>query len=61
MPIAAISFGLNELGRIYSTDIMTRYYGAKHNDVFRIIRPNINSGTSVYYRLVIPGNLDIFN
>lgn len=55
------SFGLNELGRIYSTDIMTRYYGAKHNDVFRIIRPNINSGTSVYYRLVVPGNLDIFN
>ncbi len=55
------SFGLNELGRIYSTDIMTRYYGAKHNDVFRIIRPNINSGTSVYYRLVVSGSLDIFN
>ena len=55
------SFGLNELGRIYSTDIMTRYYGAKNNDVFRIIRPNINSGTSVYYRLVVTGSLDIFN
>ncbi len=55
------SFGLNELGRIYSTDIMARYYGTKINDVFRIIRPNINSGTSVYYRLVVPGNLDIFN
>jgi DNA-directed RNA polymerase subunit H (RpoH/RPB5) len=55
------SFGLNELGRIYSTDIMARYYGAKLNDVFRIIRPNINSGTSVYYRLVIPGSLDVFN
>ncbi len=55
------SFGLNELGRIYSTDIMARYYGTKTNDVFRIIRPNINSGTSVYYRLVVPGNLDIFN
>ncbi len=55
------SFGLNELGRIYSTDIMARYYGTKVNDVFRIIRPNINSGTSVYYRLVISGNLDIFN
>ena len=55
------SFGLNELGRIYSTDIMARYYGAKLNDVFRIIRPNINSGTSIYYRLVIPGSLDVFN
>ena len=55
------SFGLNELGRIYSTDIMARYYGAKLNDVFRIIRPNIDSGTSIYYRLVIPGSLDVFN
>jgi DNA-directed RNA polymerase subunit H (RpoH/RPB5) len=55
------SFGLNELGRIYSTEIMTRYYGAKNNDVFRIIRPNINSGTSVYYRLVVTGSLEIFN
>lgn len=54
------SFGLNELGRIYSTDIMARYFGAKNNDVFRIIRPNINSGTSIYYRLVIPGSMDLF-
>jgi DNA-directed RNA polymerase subunit H (RpoH/RPB5) len=54
------SFGLNELGRIYSTDIMARYYGAKNNDVFRIIRPNINSGTSIYYRLVIPGSMEVF-
>jgi DNA-directed RNA polymerase subunit H (RpoH/RPB5) len=54
------SFGLNELGRIYNTDKMARYYGAKINDVFRIIRPNINSGTSIYYRLVIQGSLDVF-
>lgn len=40
---------------------MARYYGAKLNDVFRIIRPNINSGTSIYYRLVIPGSMDVFN
>ncbi len=55
------TFGLNELGRINSTDIMARYFGAKLNDVFRIIRPNINSGTSIYYRLVIPGSMDVFN
>lgn len=55
------SFGLNELGRIHSTDIMARYYGAKVNDVFRIIRPNLSSGTSVYYRLVINGSMDIFS
>jgi DNA-directed RNA polymerase subunit H (RpoH/RPB5) len=56
-----VSFGLNELGRLYSTDIMARYFGAKLNDVFRIIRPNINSGTSIYYRYVIPGSMDVFN
>jgi DNA-directed RNA polymerase subunit H (RpoH/RPB5) len=55
------TFGLNELGRLNSTDIMARYYGAKLNDVFRIIRPNINSGTSIYYRLVIQGSMDVFN
>lgn len=55
------SFGLNELGRIYNTDIMARYYGAKLNDVFRIIRPNINSGTSIYYRMVIIGSLEVFS
>lgn len=54
------SFGLSELGRIYSTDIMSRYYGAKLNDIFRIIRPNLNSGTSIYYRIVIPGSMEIF-
>jgi DNA-directed RNA polymerase subunit H (RpoH/RPB5) len=54
------SFGINELGRIYSTDIMARYYGAKINDIFRIIRPNISSGTAIYYRVVIPGSLDVF-
>ncbi len=55
------SFGLNELGRIYSTDMMARYYGAKINDVFRIIRPNLNSGLSIYYRLVVPGSQEIFS
>jgi DNA-directed RNA polymerase subunit H (RpoH/RPB5) len=55
------SFGLNELGRIYITDMMARYYGAKLNDVFRIIRPNLNSGMSIYYRLVVPGSQEIFS
>ena len=32
-----------------------------NDDVFRIIRPNINSGTSIYYRLVIPGSMEVFS
>ena len=54
------SFSIKELGRINSTDIMARYYGAKINDIFRISRPNISSGYSIYYRVVIPGSLEIF-
>jgi len=54
------SFSMKELGRINSTDIMARYYGAKINDIFRISRPNISSGYSIYYRVVIPGSLEIF-
>ena len=47
------TFALKEFGKIYSTDMMARYYGAKINDIFRIERPNINSGISIYYRIVI--------
>ena len=54
------TFALREFGKIYSTDMMARYFGAKINDIFRIERPNINSGISIYYRIVIQGNLDIF-
>ena len=55
------TFTIKELGRIYSTDMMARYYGAVINDVFRISRFNITSGNSIYYRVVIPGSLEIFN
>jgi DNA-directed RNA polymerase subunit H (RpoH/RPB5) len=55
------TFSLKEFGRINSTDMMARYYGAKINDIFRIERPNINSGISIYYRVVINGSLEIFS
>jgi len=51
-------FKLSELSKIYSTDIMVRYYNAKVNDVFRIIRPNITSGKSIFYRVVVPGKVE---
>jgi DNA-directed RNA polymerase subunit H (RpoH/RPB5) len=55
------TFAIKELGRIYSTEMMARYYGAVLNDVFRISRPNITSGHSIYYRVVVPGSLEIFS
>lgn len=53
------AFKITELSKIYNTDMMARYYGAKINDVFKIKRYNINSGISTAYRVVIKGSLDI--
>lgn len=52
-------FKRNEFSKIYENDIMVRYYGGKVNNIFRIVRNNINSGKSITYRIVIPGNNDI--
>lgn len=50
---------LKDLSTIFDTDMMGRYFKAKEGDVFKIIRPNITSGNSIYYRMVQKGKLDI--
>lgn len=52
-------FNENELSSIYDIDIMSRYYNAKIGNIFRIIRPSLSSGTSIFYRRVIHGSLDL--
>ena len=52
-------FNQNELSIIYNTDMMSRYYNAKVGDVFRIIRPSVTSGNSIFYRRVHNGPWDI--
>jgi DNA-directed RNA polymerase subunit H (RpoH/RPB5) len=52
-------FSQNELSIIYNTDMMSRYYNAKVGDVFRIIRPTVTSGNSIFYRRVHNGPWDI--
>ena len=47
------------LAKIFSTDIMSRYYHAKQGDIFKIIRPSITAGKNIFYRTVIIGSLDI--
>jgi|SaaInlStandDraft_5_1057022.scaffolds.fasta_scaffold08158_3 DNA-directed RNA polymerase subunit H (RpoH/RPB5) len=47
------NYEIENLPKIYNTDKMSRYYNAKIGDIFRIIRYNLNTGTSVYYRTVI--------
>jgi DNA-directed RNA polymerase subunit H (RpoH/RPB5) len=53
------TYKLNELSKIFNTDMMSRYFGAKVDDVFRIKRYNINSGISTAYRVVVKGPSDI--
>ena len=43
-------FSEHDLAKIYSTDVMARYYGSKVGDIFRIIRPSITSGKNIFYR-----------
>jgi DNA-directed RNA polymerase subunit H (RpoH/RPB5) len=52
-------FSETDLGRILVTDIMSRYYGAKIGDIFRIIRPSFTAGKNIYYRRVVNGSWDI--
>ena len=49
----------NELSNILDVDMMARYYQAKIGDVFKIIRPSIVAGNSIFYRRVHNGSLDI--
>ena len=50
---------IKNLSKIYSSDVMSRYYNAKVGDIFRVHRINITSGLAVDYRVVVPGKLDI--
>ena len=52
-------FSEQELARIFLTDMMSRYYGAKIGDIFRIVRPSFTSGKNVFYRRVVHGSWDI--
>jgi DNA-directed RNA polymerase I, II, and III subunit RPABC1 len=52
-------FSENELSKILLTDMMSRYYGAKIGDIFRIIRPSFTAGKNVFYRRVVNGSWDV--
>jgi DNA-directed RNA polymerase subunit H (RpoH/RPB5) len=41
------------LPKIFNTEMMSRYYGAKVGDIFKITRMQLNSGLSTYYRIVV--------
>jgi DNA-directed RNA polymerase subunit H (RpoH/RPB5) len=46
-----------EIPKMFITDPVSKYFNAKVGQVFRIIRPSEVSGQSIYYRIVIRGNV----
>ena len=53
------SLNIKNLKKIFTTDMMSRYYNAKTNDIFRITRYNMTSGRGIDYRVVVPGKIDL--
>ena len=51
-------FKESELAKINDTDMMSRYYAAKIGDIFKIVRPSLTAGKNIFYRKVVPGNLN---
>lgn len=50
---------IKNLKKIFTTDMMSRYYNAKTTDIFRIKRFNMTSGHGIDYRVVVPGKVDL--
>ena len=49
---------LNVFSKIRKYDPMARYFNAKENDIFKIIRPNITTLEESFYRVVIDDKID---
>jgi DNA-directed RNA polymerase subunit H (RpoH/RPB5) len=52
-------FNDSQLKTIYDTDMMSRYYGAKIGDIFKIVGSSASSGITISYRRVHHGSLDM--
>ena len=53
-------YKLSNLPKIQDCDFMARYYNAKEGDIMEVKRTNINCGLGTAYRLVVPGNIELF-
>lgn len=53
-------YKITNLPKIHDCEMMSRYYKAKAGDIMRVERNNVNSGVSNAYRLVVPGNIELF-
>jgi len=46
-----------DMPKIYNTDPVSKYYDFKVNDIVKILRPSELAGISVFYRLVVKGEV----
>ena len=53
------SLEIKNLKKIYTSDMMSRYFNAQPEDIFRIKRYNMTSGHGIDYRVVVPGKIDL--
>lgn len=53
------SYPSKSLSKIKSTDMISRYYGAKRNDIFKIIRKTENGNVSISYRIVSGADIEL--
>jgi DNA-directed RNA polymerase I, II, and III subunit RPABC1 len=50
---------IRDMKKILLNDPITKFYGAKVGDMFKIIRPSITAGKDIDYRIVIPGEIKL--
>jgi DNA-directed RNA polymerase I, II, and III subunit RPABC1 len=48
-----------DMKKILLNDPISRFYGAKVGDLFKIIRSSVTSGKEIDYRIVIPGEIKL--
>jgi len=50
---------IRDMKKILVNDPISKFYGAKVGDMFKIIRPSITAGKDIDYRIVIPGEIKL--
>jgi DNA-directed RNA polymerase I, II, and III subunit RPABC1 len=50
-----------EMPRVFDSDPVSRYFGAKSGDIFEVTRPSVTTVDAITFRIVVQGNLNFLN